>query len=264
MDYHFDKQTVLVTGGAGHIGRAICEAFLAAGANVVACGRNAPEEPIGEHGRHAYFVAADIRDPEQSQRVIDETLAQYGGLDILVNNAGGSPPIDAASASARLTDKIINLNLTAPLVLAQQAYPALCASFKRDNVPSNIINIASVSGARPSPGTTAYGAAKAGLLSATKSLAMEWGPAVRVNALIVGLVHNDAGVAHYGGEEGFRRVAAMLPLGRMAEPLDIANATLMLCSDKAAYISGATLEVDGGGEVPVFLHLAAQSQKTDV
>jgi len=129
MDYHFDKQTVLVTGGAGHIGRAICEAFLAAGANVVACGRNAPEEPIGQNGRHAHFVAADIRDPQQSQRVIDETLAQYGGLNILVNNAGGSPPIDAASASPRLTDKIVNLNLTAPLVLAQQAYPALCASF---------------------------------------------------------------------------------------------------------------------------------------
>lgn len=256
MDHYFDKKTVLVTGGAGHIGRAICEAFLASGANVVACGRTASVAPIGADGRFAHFVSADIRDPEQSQRVIDETLAQYGGLDILVNNAGGGPPVDAATASPRLTDKIINLNLTAPLVMSQLAYPALSAG---DN-PGAIINIASVSGARPSPGTAAYGAAKAGLLSATKSLAMEWGPAIRVNALIVGLVHNEAGVAHYGGEEGFKRVAAMLPLGRMAEPIDIANATLMLCSEKAAYISGATLEVDGGGEVPVFLYLAQQAQ----
>ena len=256
MEHTFDQQTVLVTGGAGHIGRALCEGFLAAGANVVACGRSEPELPICHGHRTATFVQADIRDPEQSQRVIDETMSRFGRLDILINNAGGSPPVDAATASPRLTDKIISLNLTAPLVLAQQAYSALAEGER----PGTIINIASVSGARPSPGTAAYGAAKAGLLSATKSLAMEWGPAIRVNALIVGLVHNEAGVAHYGGEEGFKQVAAMLPLGRMADPSDIANATLLLCSDKAAYISGATLEVDGGGEVPVFLYLAEQAQ----
>jgi len=85
---------------------------------------------------------------------------------------------------------------------------------------------------------------------------MEWGPAIRVNALIVGLVHNGAGVDHYGGEEGFKRVADMLPLKRMAEPSDVANGVLMLCGQQASYISGATLEVDGGGEVPVFLYLA--------
>ncbi|NNC55666.1 MAG: SDR family oxidoreductase, partial [Pseudomonadales bacterium] len=108
----------------------------------------------------------------------------------------------------------------------------------------------------PSPGTAAYGAAKAGLLSATRSLAQEWGPKVRVNAIVVGLVHHDAGVEHYGGEEGFKRVAEMLPLKRMAQPSDIADACLYLTSEQAAYISGASLEVDGGGEAPVFLYLA--------
>ncbi len=255
----FEGKTVIVTGGAGHIGRAICGAFLERGANVLACGRREPEQPITAGDRRAQFVAADIRDPEASQRVVDTAIELFGSIDILVNNAGGSPPVEAAKASASLTDKIIALNLTAPLVLAQQAYPALAAG---DDM-GNIINIASVSGARPSPGTTAYGAAKAGLLSATKSLAMEWGPDIRVNALIVGLVHNEAGVAHYGGEEGFRRVAEMLPLKRMAEPEDIANAVVMLCSKEAAYISGATLEVDGGGEVPVFLHLAEAARHRD-
>ena len=95
----------------------------------------------------------------------------------------------------------------------------------------------------------------------TKSLAMEWGPEIRVNALIVGLVHNEAGIEHYGGAEGFKRVADMLPLKRMASPQDVANAVLLMCSDRASYISGANLEVDGGGEVPVFLHLASESSK---
>jgi NAD(P)-dependent dehydrogenase (short-subunit alcohol dehydrogenase family) len=99
------------------------------------------------------------------------------------------------------------------------------------------------------------------LLNVTKSLAMEWGPKIRVNALIVGLVHNEAGVEHYGGEAGLKRVADMLPLKRMASPDDVANAVLLMCSDRAAYISGANLEVDGGGEVPVFLHLASESSK---
>ena len=181
-------------------------------------------------------------------------MAETGRLDILVNNAGGSPPVEAATASPVITDKIIQLNLVAPLVLSQMAYSAMSATKES----ANIINIASVSGARPSPGTAAYGAAKAGLLSATKSLAQEWGPGIRVNAIIVGLVRHDAGIEHYGGPEGFAKVAQMLPLKRMAEPTDIADACLYLSSQQAAYVSGASLEVDGGGEVPVFLHLADQ------
>lgn len=251
-EQNFAGKVVIVTGGGGFIGRAITRAYLAAGAQVVICGRRPPAQPIAVNGRQAYFVAADIRDPAQSQQVVDAAVAEFGRLDVLVNNAGGTPGVEAATAPAALTEKIIALNLTAPLVLAQQAYQAMQGC---DGV-GNIVNIASVAGARPAPGTMAYGAAKAGLLSATKSLAMEWGPAVRVNAIIVGLVNNPAAAEHYGGAEGYRNIAAMLPLGRMAEPEDIAAATLYLSSEQSAYVSGATLEVDGGGEVPVFLHLA--------
>ena len=251
----FQGRTVVVTGGAGHIGRAICEIFLRAGANVIACGRTPPATPITCAGQQARFFAVDLRDAEASQSLVDFVEEQYGRLDVLVNNAGGSPPVDAASASPRLTQKIVALNLVAPMILAQQCHGLLAAG----ETPGCIINIASVSGVRPSPGTAAYGAAKAGLLSSTRSLAMEWGPDVRVNAIVVGLVHNEAGVEHYGGAAGFQRVADMLPLKRMAEPSDVANAVLMLCSSRSAYISGASLEVDGGGEVPVFLHLANES-----
>ena len=247
----------LVTGGAGHIGRAICESLLAEGAEVIAVGRREPADPIASQGREATFYSADIRDPAASQALIDFVSDRFARLDILVNNAGGGPPVAAADASAELTQKIISLNLLAPLVLSQQAHSLLAQA--PDG--GSIVNIASVSGARPSPGTAAYGAAKAGLLNVTKSLAMEWGPQIRVNALIVGLVHNEAGVEHYGGEEGFKRVADMLPLKRMASPQDVANAVMLMCSDRASYISGANLEVDGGGEVPVFLHLASESSK---
>lgn len=249
-------QVAIVTGGAGHIGRAIVTALMEAGAEVVYCGRRAPEQAIIAGGREAVFVSADIRDPEQSQKVIDEAVNRFGRLDILVNNAGGSPPVAAADASPALTSKVISLNLVAPLVMSQQAYHAMVAS---PGVAS-IVNISSVSAVRSSPGTAAYGAAKAGLLNATESLAMEWGPNVRVNALVVGLVHHDAGVEHYGGEEGFKKVADMLPLKRMAQPEDIANVVLFMCSEQAAYVSGASLAVHGGGEVPVFLHLAKMAQ----
>jgi len=249
----FSNKTVIITGGAGYIGRAICEGFLAAGANVVACGRRTPAEPISINGREALFVAADIREVDQSQSVVDAAVKAFGGVDVLVNNAGGGPEVDFATASPRLTEKLLALNLTAPLTLSQQVHPVMV-----ERAGCSIINIASVSGVRPSPYTTAYGAAKAGLLSATRSLAMEWGPHIRVNAIVVGLVRTEAAVDHYGGQEGFDRVANMLPLKRMAEPEDIAKAALFLASEQAAYISGASLEVDGGGEVPVFLHLAKE------
>ena len=252
----FSGQTVLVTGGAGHIGRAICEHFLRAGANVVACGRREPADPIATEGRAAQFICADVRDSAATERLVATVTEEFGGLDILVNNAGGGPPVEAASASPSLTEKIVALNLVAPLVLAQQAHAALAHGAR----PGVVINVASVSGVRPSPGSAAYGAAKAGLVSATQSLAMEWGPDIRVNAIVVGLVHNEAGHEHYGGEAGFKKVADMLPLKRMAEPADIARSVLMLCSDDASYISGASLEVHGGGEVPVFLHLANEAR----
>ena len=254
-----ENKVVLVTGGGGHIGAAITRGYLSAGASVYICGRREPAQPISAGDAQAQFIAADIRDPGQAQNLIAQIVEEQGRLDVLVNNAGGSPPLPAAEASASFTNKIIQLNLVAPLVLSQLAHAAMTDG-NDDKRVANIINIASVSGSRPSPGTSAYGAAKAGLLSATKSLAQEWGPRVRVNAIIVGLVHHDAGVEHYGGEEGFRRVAEMLPLKRMAQPEDIADACLYLSSEQAAYVSGACLEVDGGGEAPVFLYLAQQGQ----
>ena len=120
-----------------------------------------------------------------------------------------------------------------------------------------IVNISSVSALRPSPGTAAYGAAKAGVDSLTRSLAVEWAPKVRVNAIDVGMVRTEQTDLHYGGDEGVARIEATIPLGRMADPVDVGHVAAFLASDLAAYVSGATIECHGGGEPPAFLSAQA-------
>lgn len=252
----FSNKSVIVTGGTKGVGFGIAEAFLAAGANVFICGRNAPAQMPQGNGRQAVFVAADVRKPEESQHLIDTVLAQTGRLDVLINNAGGSPPVKAADAPARLTESIIRLNLIGPLVFSQQAYHAL----RKNPQGGSIVNIASISGVRPSPGTAAYGAAKAGLINVTRSLAQEWAAdKVRVNAIIAGMIKTEASHEHYGGEKGIALIENALPMGRMAVPSDIANACLFLAAESSAYISGAALDVTGAGEPPMFLKLAEEA-----
>jgi len=241
-------QVVVVTGGARGIGRAIVERFLEEGASVVVCGRKTPESPIGD----AMFVQADVREPDAAEVVVKAAVERFGRLDVLVNNAGGSPFADAATASPRFSASIVTLNLLAPLYLAQRANAVMQAQSEG----GVIVNVASVSGMRPSPGTAAYGAAKAGLLSLTQSLAVEWAPKVRVVAVTPGLVRTEQSHLHYGDEAGIAAVSATVPLGRMADPRDVAEACLFLSSPRASYASGTNLVLHGGGERPAFLGAA--------
>jgi NAD(P)-dependent dehydrogenase (short-subunit alcohol dehydrogenase family) len=119
--------------------------------------------------------------------------------------------------------------------------------------------IGSVSGTRPSPGTAAYGAAKAGLHHLVTSLAIEWAPQVRVNCVAPGFVATEAAAGHYGDDDRADAIARTVPLKRMAAPADVANACLFLASPEAGYVSGATLLVHGGGEPPGFLAVARGS-----
>jgi NAD(P)-dependent dehydrogenase (short-subunit alcohol dehydrogenase family) len=241
LDY--DGRAVIVTGGTRGIGAGIASAFLAAGARVLVCGRNEPGDARG-----ADFFRADVRDPDQAAALVRAATGRYGRLDVVVNNAGGAPAVAAATASPRFHAKIIELNLTAPLHVAQAANAAM-----QPADGGSIIMIGSVSGTRPSPGTAAYGAAKAGLTHLAVSLAMEWAPKVRVNTVVVGLVGTEESAVHYGGAEGMAAAAAAVPLGRMATPRDVAEACLFLASPHASHISGASLLVHGGGERPAFL-----------
>ena len=253
LDY--TGRVVLVTGGTKGIGRTIVERFLSWGAEVMTCGRSEPDEPPSASGRTAGFVAADVRDPEQAAALVDATVERYGALDTVINNAGGAPPADAATASPRFSESIIRLNLLAPLHVAQRANHHM-QSAPDDGTPRVIVNIASVSGVRPSPGTAAYGAAKAGLLSLTQSLAVEWAPKVRVVAVVAGLILTEQAHLHYGDEESIARVAATVPAGRFGTPDDLAEACRWLASPLASYVSGTAVWLHGGGERPAFLDAA--------
>ncbi len=247
--FDFTDQVVVVTGGSRGVGAGIVRAFAEAGARVVTCGRHEAEV------EGAVFVTADVRQAEQATLVVDTAVEHFGRLDVLVNNAGGGPHVMADEASPRLIEAIVGLNLLAPFYCAQAAHAVMAGQPEG----GAIVNVASVSGLRPSPGSAAYGAAKAGLINLTATLAVEWAPAVRVNCVSAGLLVTDAGDEHYGGPDGLARVAATVPLGRMGGPDDVAQACLFLASPQSAYVTGANLVVHGGGEWPAFLTALEQS-----
>jgi NAD(P)-dependent dehydrogenase (short-subunit alcohol dehydrogenase family) len=250
LDY--SGKVVLVTGGTKGIGAGIARSFLAANARVIVCGRSQPEElpTVGE--AQAAFIAADVRSQDSLADLFDTIQAEYGRLDVLINNAGGSPAADAATASPRFHEGIIRLNLIAPLNVAQQANRLM----QNQAEGGCILFIGSISALRASPGTAAYGAAKAGVLALVQSLAVEWAPKVRVVAVSPGLVRTEQSHLHYGDEAGIAAVSAGIPAGRMAQPDDIGNACLYIASPLASYASGCNLLLHGGGERPAFLGAA--------
>jgi NAD(P)-dependent dehydrogenase (short-subunit alcohol dehydrogenase family) len=267
----FSGRVVLVTGGTKGIGRSIAARYAEVGATVVVCGRRPPEAPDGgadgPAGPAPDFVACDVRDPDQVDALVAGIVERNGRLDVAVNNAGGAPAADAATASPRFTEAVIRLNLLGPAFVAQAAYRAMRANPPLAGSGSGasggdepgggargaIVNIASVSGTRPSPGTAAYGAAKAGLLNLTETLAVEWAPEVRVNAVVAGLIATEQAHLHYGDDEALARVAATVPMGRLGRPSDVADACLVLSSPLTPYVTGAALRVHGGGERPAYL-----------
>lgn len=247
-----EQRVVLVTGGAKGVGRGISEAFLAAGDRVLVCGREAPAQLPSMNGRSAEFIAADVRESAAINALFAEVQSRCGRLDVLVNNAGGAPYSLAANASPRLHEKILQLNLIAPLHLAQQAN----ARMQQQERGGVIVFIGSISALRASPGTAVYGAAKAGILSLTQSLAVEWAPKVRVVAISPGMVQTEQAHLHYGDEAGIAAVSRTVPAGRLAQPREIGEACVWACSPSAGYFSGSNLTLHGGGERPAFLDAA--------
>ncbi|WP_461342985.1 SDR family oxidoreductase [Brevundimonas sp. GN22] len=239
-------RVALVTGGTKGLGLTTARRLAADGMRVFVCGRNGPSIPLDG----LEFIACDVRDPVSVQVMIQTIRDRAGPVTVLVNNAGGSPPSDAATASPRFAEKIVGLNLMAPLWTSQAAYEGMVEH------GGSIINIASVSAIRPSPGTSVYAAAKGGLLSLTQSLANEWGPHIRVNAVVVGYIETENTDATYGDAEAQRRIGENIGLKRLGKANEVAEVVAFLASDKSSYVSGASIEVHGGGERPPFLDIA--------
>ncbi|WP_327182487.1 SDR family oxidoreductase [Streptomyces sp. NBC_01334] len=243
-----DGKVAVVTGGTRGVGAGIARSLARAGAQVVVCARRPPEHPLEK----AEFIPLDVRDTDAVQRFFTDLPR----LDILVNNAGGAPYRPLAHTDAARHARVIELNLLAPLTVSLAAYDHL------EHANGSIVMIGSVSGSRPSPGSAAYGAAKAGLENLARSMAVEWAPRVRVNTLVVGMVRTELTHLHYGGEDGVEAVARTVPLGRLALPADVGAAAVFLASDAARYISGASLLLHGGGERPAFLDAATANKET--
>ena len=249
---NFKNKTVVITGGSKGIGLEITKTFLKHQANVIILARNKPKRKIQSKGNAGYFIECDIRNTESIDSAIKDIASRYKSIDVLINNAGGAPMADSLTASPKFHEAIIDLNLTAPLNLSQK----IAKKMIKQKTVSNIINISSVTATRPTPGSAAYGAAKGALVNLTKTLAVEWAPKIKVNSIIVGYIETENSILHYGSKSEIKKVAKTIPLKRMGQPKDVANACVFFASDLAEWVTGSALEVHGGGESPAYLDVA--------
>jgi len=249
---NFKNKSVVITGGTKGIGTEISKTFLRHDAKVFILARQKPKRPIQAKGNKAIYIECDIRNIDSLDAAVNKVKKVSKSINVLINNAGGAPLSKAISASNRFHEAVIDFNLTAPLNVSQRFAKIMI----KQKTVSNIINISSVTATRPTPGSAAYGAAKGGLINLTKTLAVEWAPKIKVNSIIVGYIETENSIVHYGSKKEINKVAKTIPMKRMGKPLDIANACLFFASNLAEWVTGAALEVHGGGEKPSYLEVA--------
>ena len=243
MEISLQGKVALVTGASRGIGRAISQAYADAGASVLLTSRKLPdlEAAAADSGGDVDVLAANAGDPEQAAAAVDRCIERFGGVDILVNNAATNPYMGPTmDIDLPRYDKTWEVNLRGALVWTQLAWKRSM----RDRPGSSVLNVASVGGLTVEPSIGIYNATKAALIHLTRTMAMELSPSTRVNALAPGLVKTDMARALWEPHE--ERMGQVIPLGRLGEPVDIANAALFLASDLASWITGHTLIVDGG------------------
>lgn len=235
----------LITGAADGIGWAMARRFAAAGCRVALADldRDRAAARAAELGAHHLAVRADVADEASSIAMVEETVSRLGGLDILVNNAGiGDSHKPTLEQDLATFDRILRVHLDGTFVASREAARAM------EGQGGAILNVSSIAGLTGLPRRNAYGAAKAGIVAMTKSMACEWaGAGIRVNAIAPGYV-GTALVAKLveAGRIDRGRLERRIPLGRLADPAEIAEAAWFLCSPVASYVTGAVLSVDGG------------------
>jgi len=248
--FDLSGKVAVVTGASKGIGLAIATALAEFGARVVVSSRrqdavDTAAREICEHGGEAVGVAAHVGDTAAVHRLVERTRQLFGGIDIVVNNAAANPyfgPI--LRADDAVFDKIMAVNVKAPLELAKAAHPSML-----ERGGGSIVNVASVGGLRPERMLGLYSVSKAALISLTKVLAVEWAPKIRVNVICPGLVRTKFSAALWQDENILHDFMARVPLKRMAEPEEIAPLAVFLASGAAAYCTGGVYTVDAGQTV---------------
>lgn len=247
-DFSLDGKIAYVTGASRGIGKAIAIALAEHGADVAVASRSVEDlkqcaKEIESHGRRALVLPTDVMKTEDVEASIAKTIEELGDLDIIVNNAGGtrfmSPLIGIREEGWH---KVLDLNLDSIFRVCKAA-----GAYLTDKQKGSVINIASIDGVDPKPLRANYSAAKAGVIALTRVLAQEWAPmGVRVNAISPGAVDTDIWGSLKEDENFVKMSMEMIPMGRWAEPEEIAGAAVFLASDAASYVTGANFVIDGG------------------
>jgi NAD(P)-dependent dehydrogenase (short-subunit alcohol dehydrogenase family) len=236
-----EGKTAIVTGGSKGIGRAIAERYVEEGADVVVANRNAEEGRATADDLGCTFVRCDVSDYDAVRALVDAAVEEFGALDVMVNNAGVGGVAPLADISVEDWDRTLSVDLDGVMYGSKAALPHLMET------DGCIVNVASIYGLVGGPGAPAYSAAKGAVVNFTRQVAVDYASeGVRANSLCPGFVETDMTDEYLEQDQFYQFVRGQTPIGRVAEPEEVAGAAAFLASGDASYVTGAAIPVDGG------------------